>query len=118
MADRILEQALSGRVTDIPRSWVGTGALVVELADASFLPGTAARLTIECSWDGGLTWTYQIEQAWSGGSKGTKDGGSPRIELGPFQRGTRANPLGEVVNPTHYRLSIEPTLGTPVIGVR
>ena len=44
--------------------------------------------------------------------------GDRQLQLGPFKQGTAAHPEGETVNPTHYKATLVPTLGSPTVGVK
>lgn len=121
MVDRIIEQVLTRRVTTAVQSWPeGADTVRVELGDTLFLPGTACLVTIEISRDGGATWQLAQAIPWVGGAK-SRTGASPSIELGPYTvfAPTRADPLAmRIDNPGHYRVHIEPTRGSPVVGIR
>ena len=153
MPDRILEQALSGKVDGVWLPWPDRDEITVQLVDGAFLPGTAVRLTLDCVWDNpphprhreelspddGL-FHYVTTFDWSGGSKGVKTGGSPFGAIA-FTFGVPLNAKDEadwwawdwkqvptgpphvettsrVFRPDHYRVSLEPTRGVPVVGVR
>lgn len=119
MVDRIMTQALLRRVDAAVQAWPhGAESVRLDLDDTAFLPGTICKLTFAASWDGGVTWPYSDPSVIDGSRPHRGQDGTCHFAWGPFMRPTAAHPDGETVNPTHYRASIEPVRGVPVIGVR
>ena len=88
----------------------------LQLDDSLFLTGRV-RIDIELSWDGGKTYPYLDTTEWNAGAK-DRHGNPPMVQLGPFRQGTAAHPDGETMNPTHYKATLVPTLGSPTVGVK
>jgi len=110
----------SQRVESTVKRWPeGAATLKFQLDDTLFNSrAERVRVTLQCSWDGGATWPWtDSDNVWTGGTK-ARDGAPHSCIVGPFKRGTRAQPLrGEVFNPTHVRFFIEPVAGTPTVGL-
>lgn len=110
---------------------VGKSQLYWEIDSAQFTSGTVL-VTIDVSFDGGLTWKRTKSAAfdWNAERLNVVKNGAASAPIagwhGPFMFGpghhptglTITNPLGEIVNPTHFKIAVASAAGTPRVGMR
>ena len=127
--DCITRTRLTRQEKSLPLLWpVGRDRLSWELDDSQFTEGTVI-VTIEVSWDGGLTFRQTKRTGF--------DFDTPRVDRqgttvrysgvhGPYRfgpghhptGGVIIDPVGEVVNPTHFKITLAPLTGNPRVGAR
>jgi hypothetical protein len=112
----VARTTISTRVGPVVKRWPAGAEVIRFVLDDALFTQSARRVNIvmQCSWNNKATWPFQDLTSWQGGIK-AKDGSSPSVTLGPFQRTVDGQVV--TVNPTHVRFYAEPAAGSANVTV-